>query len=361
MNIRYDLLPKAKRGTPPAKVEDFGNLRTDHMFLMNYKDGAWQDPRIVPYGPIEMMPGAIALHYGQTIFEGAKAFMHADGELYAFRFDENAKRLNHSADVLMMPPADEALQMEGLCRLLDVERAWCPTEPESSMYIRPFIFATQDKLGVMPSNQYTYCIMLSPSGPYYKGGFSKAIRLLISSKYHRAVAGGTGTAKAGGNYAASLKPAAQAYKMGAQQVLYLDASNTYLEEAGAMNHYHVLKDGTFIIPAFNDSVLKSITSLSVLELAKTGKIKARTETIALKDFLEGLKAGAITEAGGFGTAAVVSPVGSYLLEDGSVINVGDGQIGPHSRALYDLYTGMQTGRLPAPAGWLKKIEKYGAE
>lgn len=358
MKITYDLPPKEQRKTPPSKVESFGGIRTNHMFVADYKGGEWKNPRIVPYGPFEIMPGANCLHYGQTLFEGAKAFRHADGEIYTWRCDENAKRLNHSADTIMMPSIPEDLQVEGLLRLLDVERDWCPSEPESSMYIRPFMFGTEDMLGVKPSDTFTFCIMLSPSSAYYKGGFNNAITLLITQKYHRAVSGGTGTAKVGGNYAASLKPAEYAYSHGATQVLYLDASNTYIEEVGTMNHYHVMADGTFIIPAFNDSILRSITSLSVLELAQQGRIKAREERIELGKFLDDIKSGNIIEAGGFGTAAVISPVGKYLFEDGSSVTVGDGGVGRYSRELYELYSGMQTGKAPAPEGWLQKVEHY---
>lgn len=358
MNITYNLLPKDQQKTPPSKVEGFGNIRTNHMFVTDYDNGEWKNPRIVPYAPFQIFPGAACLHYGQTLFEGAKAFRHADGEVYLWRFDENAKRLNHSADVIMMPAIPEDLQTEGLLRLIDIERDWCPSEPESSMYIRPFMFATEDMLGVRASKKYTFCIMLSPSGAYYKGGFNSAITLLITDKYHRAVSGGTGTAKVGGNYAASLKPAEHAHDAGATQVLYLDASNKYLEEVGTMNHYHVLEDGTFIIPEFNDSVLRSTTSLSVLELAKMGKVKARLERIELSKFIEDLKSGKIIEAGGFGTAAVVSPVGKYLLQSGGSITVGDGQVGKYSRELYELYSGMQTGKIPAPTGWLTKVPRY---
>ena len=360
MKISYELLPKERQKTPPAEVTSFGAIRTNHMFVADYRDGDWRDLRIVPYGPFSIMPGGCGLHYGQTLFEGAKAFKHADGEVYTWRFDENAKRFNHSAAVLMMPEMPMDMQIEALGRLIDVERHWCPGVPESSLYLRPFMFATEDMLGVKPSNAYTYCIMLSPSGPYYSGGFNNAITLLITDKYHRAVSGGTGSSKCAGNYAASLRPAQFAYEHGATQVLYLDSSNTYLEEVGTMNHYHVLKDGTFIIPAFTDSILRSITSLSVLALAEMGKIKARQESIPLADFIKGLKNGEIIEAGGFGTAAVVSPVGKYIFEDGSFLTVGDGKVGRHSRALYELYSGMQTGRIPAPAGWTVKVPRYSA-
>ena len=360
MQIEYKLLPESERKSPPVYDEhlSFGQLRTNHMFLMNYSDGEWRNPRIVPYGPIALMPGAMCLHYGQTLFEGIKAFMHEDGEMYVFRPDKNAERLNHSADILCMPHVPEHLQLDAIHRLLDAERAWCPSMPQSSMYIRPYMFATQDSLGVKPSSEYIFCIMLSPSGAYYKGGFSEAIRLLITKKFHRAVSGGTGTAKAGGNYAASLRPQAYSKEFHAEQVLYLSADNATIEEVGTMNHYHVRKDGTFIIPDFGDSILRSITSLSVLELAQLGKIKARQEVIYLKDFLDDIKSGEIIEAGGFGTAAVVSPVGSYVMEDGSEYVVGNGGVGDHSRALYEYYAAIQTGHMPAPDGWLAKVERY---
>ncbi len=364
MNIRLDLLGKAKMRSLPQTSEPlpFGQLRTNHMFVVNYKDGEWRDPRIVPYGPFEMMPGAMCLHYGQTIFEGAKAFIHDDGELYLFRYEKNCERMNHSARNLCMAEIPVEMQMEATLRLLDIERAWCPTMPESSLYIRPYMFATQDSLGVKASNEYIFCIMLSPAGPYYPGGFSHPLKLLITQRYHRAVSGGTGTAKCGGNYAASLQAQEYAKSKGCGQVLYLDATNQTLEEVGTMNHYHVMADGTFVIPTFNDSVLKSITSQSVLELAQMDnlpiKVKARQETIRLDKFIADIKAGNIVEAGGFGTAAVISPVGMYALEDGTELTVGNGKTGPLSQALYDYYSQMQIGRQPAPEGWLKMVPHF---
>ncbi len=360
MQIEYRLLPPAERKSPPAADAElnFGMLRTNHIFLMEYSDGAWRNARIVPYAPIALAPGAMCLHYGQTLFEGIKAFKHQDGEIYIFRADMNARRLNHSADILCMPNIPADLQLDALHRLIDVERDWCPGTPQSSLYVRPFMFATEDALGVKPSKEYIFCIMLSPSGPYYKGGFSQAIRLLVSQNFHRAVSGGTGTAKAGGNYAASLRPASYAKKFDAAQVLYLSADNTSIEEVGSMNHYHVLKDGTFIIPAFNDTILRSITSLSVLDLAEAGLIKARQEEILLKDFLAGITSGDIIEAGGFGTAAVISPVGEYVFEDGTRYTVGNGQVGQHSKRLFEVYSEMQTGKRPAPEGWLARVERF---
>ncbi|MDR2892320.1 MAG: branched-chain amino acid aminotransferase [Deltaproteobacteria bacterium] len=359
MNIRYELLDPSKQMKPYEKAPAFGVGRTSHMFVAEFDDGEWHDARIVPYGPLPIMPGAICLHYGQTLFEGAKAFNHPDGELYLWRFEMNAERVNKSADVICMQNIPVELQVEGCMRLLDVDRYMTPNQPESSMYIRPFMIGTQDSLGIKSSNKYTYVIMLSPAGPYYADGFNKATTLLISSKYHRAVHGGTGNSKTGGNYAASLRPYYYAHEQGADQVLYLDASNEYIEEAGGMNHYHVLKDGTFIIPAFNDSILHSITSRTVMELAAMGKVKARQERIRVKDFIADIKNGNIIEAGALGTAAVISPNGTYIFDDGTPpITVADGKVGKYSRQLYELYSGMQTGKIPAPEGWSKKVEHY---
>lgn len=360
MQIRYELLAESRRKSPPAKVETYGQERTNHVFMADYRDGKWQDPRIVPYdGAINnLKPGSVCLHYGQTIFEGAKAFRHPDGEIYAWRFDKNASRLNESADIIVMPRLPEEFQIEACLRLLDLERDFCPAEPDSSMYIRPFMFGTQDSLGAKPSGTYTFCIMLSPSAALIKGGFSSGVSMLISTQYHRAVSGGTGAAKTGGNYAASLRPAQFAYAHGAAQVLYLDSTNTDIEEGGLMNHYHVLDDGTFVIPSFSDSMLKSVTSLSVLELGRLGKIKVRQERVPIQEFIADVRSGRIVEAGCLGTAAVISPVTAYLFEDETSLPVGDGQVGRHSRALYELYTGMQSGRIPAPPGWLLKVERF---
>lgn len=357
MDIKLELLPESKRQHSVIKSMDslpFGKLRCDHMFLMDYSDGEWHSPRIVPYADFSIPPGAIALHYGQSIFEGAKAFRHDDGEIYTFRFEKNAARMNFSADVLCMPSIPEEYQIEGTMRLLDIEREWCPTLAESSLYIRPFMFATEDCLGVKPSDTYTFCVMISPSGPYYAGGFSNTVTLLVTEKFHRATPGGTGAAKASGNYAASLRAQLFAKSKGAAQVLYLDAANEYLEEVGAMNHFHVLKDGTVIIPEFTETILRSVTSESMLELLPN----ARQERIKVSDFLEMVKNGDIIEAGGFGTAAVITPVGRYVLDDGTEYVVGDGNIGKHTRELYERYTGMQTGRVPAPEGWLRKVPRY---
>ncbi|NKF52223.1 branched-chain amino acid aminotransferase [Shewanella sp. WXL01] len=361
MEIKYNLKPASERRTEQFKPEGnvgFGKLRTDHMFLMDYRDGEWVDPRIVPYGPFEMAPGAMTLHYGQSIFEGAKAFKHDDGEIYTFRLNKNAQRMNRSADIVCIPNIDEQLQVDAINALIDVDRLWFPEQDGACLYIRPFIFATEDRLSVSPSEQYTFCVMLSPSGAYYSAdGVNEGIRLLISTEFHRAVSGGTGASKAAGNYAASLRAGKAAAEYGAAQVLYLDSTNTQIEEVGAMNHFHILKDGTVIIPEFTDTILKSITSQSIMELGEQLGCEVRQETVMLDKFIADIEAGEIVEAGGFGTAAVVSPVSSYIFEDGRIVTVGDGSVGPRIKRIYQVYTDMQKGLMAAPEGWVQKVER----
>ena len=360
MKIDYKLKSASNRRTEqftPTEDIGFGQLRTDHMFLMDYKDGQWVEPRIVPYGPLTMPPGAMALHYGQSIFEGAKAYKHQDGEIHTFRLDMNAARMNHSGAVVCMPAIDEQMQIDAIHALIDVDRLWFPEQDGACLYVRPFVFATEDHISVRSSKNYTFCVLLSPSGAYYKDGNNKAIRLLVSEQYHSAVSGGTGSAKASGNYSASLKASETAQSYGASQVLYLDSTNEYIEEAGAMNHYHVRKDGTVIIPKFTDTILKSITSQSILGLSEQLGFEVKQESIKIKDFIADVKSGDIIEAGGFGTAAVVSPVGSYIFENNDVITVGDGNVGKYTLAMYKLLTDIQMGRQQGPQAWVQRVER----
>ncbi len=363
MDIRYQLKPRAARRQKPFLPDGplpFGQLRTDHMFLMDYVDGQWIDPRIVPYGPLALAPGAVALHYAQEIFEGAKAFLHEDGEIHAFRIDKNAARLNRSGAGVLIPPIPEDDQVQAILSLLDVDRLWAPHQEGASLYIRPFVFGTQDSLGVKPSSRYTFCVFLSPSGPYYPAGFREPVKLLVTRRFHRAAPGGTGAFKTGGNYAASLMAGHVAHEHGASQVLFLDVTDTYIEEAGAMNHFHVTRAGELLIPTFTETILRSITSESVLELGERHLgVRVRQDRIPVEQFLDDVRSGAITEAGGFGTAAVVSAVGSYVFDDATELRVGDGHIGPHTRKVYEALTGIQRGKRPAPEGWLflaKRVE-----
>jgi branched-chain amino acid aminotransferase len=355
MNIRRDLKPTAARRAGPFRPQGalpFGQLRTDHMFLMDWIDGAWIEPRIVPYGPISLDPGAVVLHYSQEIFEGAKAFKHADGEIHAFRIDRNAARLNRSAHGLCMPVIPVEDQVEAILTLLDVDRLWFPEQHGASLYIRPFMIGTQDSLGVKSSNRFLFCVLLSPSGPYYPAGFTEPVKLLITKRFHRAAPGGTGAMKTGGNYAASLRAGVVAHELGASQVLFLDTTDTYIEEAGAMNHYHVTRDGRLVTPARTDTILRGITSESVTALGRALGVEPVQQRIPLERFLEDVRSGAVTEAGGFGTAAVVSPVGAYVFEDGTEVIVGNGGIGEHTRHFYELVTAIQRGEREGPPGWL---------
>lgn len=341
----------------PKEKLPFGKLRTDHMFVADYIDNEWKNAQIIPYSDFNISPGAIVLHYAQSIFEGAKAFMHPDNEIYTFRIDKNAERLNISADCLCMPNIPVDFQIEAIHTLIDIDRLWFPLQEGASLYIRPFMFSVDDSLGVHPGSKYKFAVILSPSGPYYPDGFSKPIRLLITKKFHRATPGGTGYAKASGNYAASLRAGEFAKKFGANQVLYLDTTNTYIEEAGAMNHYHITSDGTVVIPEFTDTILKSITSQSIIELADKLGLNVIQKRIKIEDFINDVKSGKIVEAGGFGTAAVISPVGEYVFEDGTSLTVGSGQIGPISKKIYEYYTGLQYGRIKDTKGWLRKVDK----
>jgi branched-chain amino acid aminotransferase len=362
--------PFTPKGTLP-----FGELVSDHMFLMDYSNGEWHSPRIVPYGPLEIvdtknyqnrvhvMPNTATLHYCQTVFEGAKAFQHPNGELYTFRIDENCKRLNHSARKLCMKEIPPEVQSKAINTLLDIERLWMPQQDNASIYIRPFIFGTGGFLGVKSSVDYIFCTFLSPSGSYFPGGF-EPIKLMLTDKHKRVAPKSVGTAKTGGNYAASLEAAEKAKGLGAKQVLYMDVTDRFIEETGAMNVYMVTKDQEIIIPEFTDTILESITSRSFLELGDRLEYPVFQEKVLALDFVIDIALGEITENGGLGTAATVAPVGTQIIDIGErkrtrlrEMIVGDGQVGPVSKKMYDLLTGIQTGRYEAPKDWVKKVER----
>ncbi|HBU07189.1 MAG TPA: branched-chain amino acid aminotransferase [Candidatus Magasanikbacteria bacterium] len=339
------------RGNKPL---GFGVLRTDHMFMMNYSNSKWYDPRIIPYQDIKVAPGAIGLNYSQTIFEGIKAFKHKDGKKYLFRADEHVNRFNHSAEIMCTPSIPVNDQLQAIKSLIKVEEAWFPEQSGASIYVRPLLFSNEDCLGVRPGNSFIYCIFLSPSGEYYSQGLN-GISLLTTKKFQRVLSWGIGTAKTGVNYGSSLYILQKAKSLGAQQVLFLDKNGEYLEEAGTMNHFYVNNKNEIIIPKFNSSILRSITSLSFLDLTKKLGYKIRQKNILFADFIKDLKNGYITEAGGLGTAAVVTPVVEYILDNGKKIKVGNGQVGPVAKKMYSLFTGIQSGEIKSPKGWLLKV------
>ena len=327
----------------------FGNYYTDHMFLMNYDEGkGWHDPRIVPYGPIELDPAAMCLHYGQEVFEGLKAYRTEDGRILLFRPDRNMARLNSSNERLCIPAIDEAFAVEAIKKLVSVDQDWIPTAEGTSLYIRPFIFATEAQVGVHPAQELLFAIILSPVGAYYPEGLNP-VKIYVEDKYVRAVRGGMGYTKTGGNYAASLKAQDEAEKVGYTQVLWLDGvERKYIEEVGTMNVFFVIDD-EIVTPELQGSILPGVTRMSCIELLKKQGYKVSERRLSIED------AGKLTEAFGSGTAAVISPIGE-LKWDEKVMTINNGEIGTISQHLYDTLTGIQWGKLPDPYGWTVEVK-----
>ena len=340
--------PKAK--PVPGQKLGFGKIFTDHMFVMNYTEGqGWHDPRVVPFQNISLSPAAMVYHYGQEMFEGLKAYKGDDGEVYLFRPDMNAKRTNASNERLVIPQLPEEDFVQAVKAVVDVDRDWVPTEPGTSLYIRPFIIATDEFLGVAPSKTYLFMIILAPSGAYYESGLAP-VGIWIEDEYVRAVRGGMGYAKTGGNYAASLIAQQKAHDAGYSQVLWLDGvERKYIEEVGAMNIFFKI-GGTVITPELNGSILPGITRNSVLELCRSWGYPVEERKISADELIEAQKNGTLEECWGTGTAAVISPVGKLRYID-EVMTINGGNIGELSQKLYDTITGIQTGKLEDPRGW----------
>ena len=348
-----------KTTTPKQKPLDqsklgFGNYYTDHMFMMNYDEGeGWHDARIVPYAPIPLDPAAMCLHYGQEVFEGLKAYKTPDGGIQLFRPDKNMARLNVSNDRLCIPAVDEAFCVEAIKKLVEVDADWIPTAPGTSLYIRPYIFAVDPQIGVHPAHHLLFVIILSPVGSYFADGL-KPVDIYIEQKYVRAVKGGTGFAKTAGNYSSSLKAQADAEKIGYSQVLWLDGvERKYIEEVGAMNIFFVIGDEV-VTPELSGSILPGITRMSTIELLKNLGYNVSERKITAEELFEAHDRGDLKESFGTGTAAVISPIGSFEW-DGKKITVADGGIGKISQMLYDTITGIQSGKLEDKYGWTVKV------
>ena len=333
----------------------FGNYYTDHMFLMNYDEGkGWHDPRIVPYGPIELDPAAMCLHYGQEVFEGLKAYRTEDGRILLFRPDRNMARLNSSNERLCIPAIDEAFAVEAIKKLVSVDQDWIPTAEGTSLYIRPFIFATEAQVGVHPAQELLFAIILSPVGAYYPEGLNP-VKIYVEDEYVRAVRGGMGYTKTGGNYAASLKAQDEAEKVGYTQVLWLDGvERKYIEEVGTMNVFFVIDD-EIVTPELQGSILPGVTRMSCIELLKKQGYKVSERRLSIEEVAEAADAGKLKEAFGSGTAAVISPIGE-LKWDEKVMTINNGEIGTISQHLYDTLTGIQWGKLPDPYGWTVEVK-----
>lgn len=350
MQITVQYTAQKKQLPPPGAALGFGQAFTDHMFLYDYDEGhGWHGARIVPYGPLALDPSCAALHYGQTIFEGLKCYRRPDGGLQLFRPLDNFERLQRSARRMAMQAPSVADCLEGLTKLLQIDAAWVPADCGTSLYIRPFVIATDSQLGVHPSHRYHFAIILSPVGAYYPQGL-KPNDIYIESQYVRAVRGGTGEAKTGGNYSASLLAAQSAQQKGYVQVLWLDGVyQRYVEEVGAMNIFFVY--GNHLrTPALNGSILPGITRDSVLRLAQDLGYTAAQEKIDIHELLKDLAAGRITESFGVGTAAVISPVGAFCYGERRYV-LGE-RPGPISQLFYDRLTDIQYGRLSDSYGWV---------
>jgi len=353
IRIEKTTTPKAL----PAKDNPltFGTIFTDHMFVMNYQKGkGWFDPRVVPYQPISLEPSAMVFHYGQEMFEGLKAYRADDGRALLFRPDMNAKRTNNTNKRLCIPeiPVEDFIQ--AVQAVVKVDEAWIPNKPGTSLYIRPFIIATDPFLGVRPSDTYLFIIILSPVGAYYPEGLNP-VKIWIEDDYVRAVKGGIGEAKTGGNYVASMAAQLKAHDEGYSQVLWLDGvERKYIEEVGAMNIFFKI-NGKVLTPMLNGSILPGITRNSVIALCKEWGYEVEERRISVDELYEASVNGTLEEVWGTGTAAVISPVGHLRFQD-QVMQIKDGGIGELSQKLYDTVTGIQLGKIEDTRGWVVEVK-----
>ncbi|MFD1706595.1 branched-chain amino acid aminotransferase [Siminovitchia sediminis] len=356
MNNQIEIQLSAKRKEKPSFSDlKFGKTYTDHMFIMDYsREKGWYDPRIVPYQPITLDPAATIFHYGQTIFEGLKAYKNENEEVFLFRPEENFKRLNRSSVRLCIPEVDEDLALEALVKLVSIDRDWVPDVKGTSLYIRPFTISTEPNLDVTPSQKYRFMIIMSPVGAFYKEGMNP-VKIAVESEYVRAVRGGTGNAKTAGNYAAAMLVQEKASAAGYSQVLWLDGKeNKYIEEVGSMNVFFKI-NGEVVTPELSGSILEGITRKSVIELLKHWGVPVSERRISMEEVYEAHQNGQLEEAFGTGTAAVISPIGE-LFWNGEIISINDNKTGELSLKIYNTLTGIQIGKEDDPFGWRVKVE-----
>lgn len=354
MNIKIikTTTPKPK---PDPSALGFGKYFSDHMFVMDYTEGVgWHDAVVQPYAPFSMDPATMVFHYGQAIFEGLKAYKTAAGQTLLFRPLKNLERINISNDRLCIPPIDVDFCLEAIKTLINVDEQWIPTAEGTSLYIRPFIIATDVHVGVRPSQTYKFIVILSPVGAYYPEGLNP-VKIYVEPEYVRAVKGGVGFAKTAANYAASLKAQVEAQKKGYTQVLWLDGlEKKYVEEVGTMNVFFAIGD-EIITPALNGSILSGVTRDSAIEMMRSWGFKVSERQIAIEEVYDAHKNGTLKEIFGTGTAAVISPVGE-LNYGGDIITIGGGKIGELSGKLYDAITGIQTGNQADTMGWTLSVD-----
>jgi branched-chain amino acid aminotransferase len=348
-NIEIKHIEKSKIASVDFNNLPFGSVFSDHMLTCTFKDGKWQEPIITPFEPISLDPSAKIFHYGQSIFEGMKAYKDAEGTTLLFRPLENCKRLNKSAERLVIPQIPEEIFMNGLEALLKVDEAWIPTNEGSSLYIRPFMFASGNGFHASPADEYKFMICTAPSGAYFAG----KVKVLIEEKYARAANGGVGFAKAGGNYAAQFYPTQLAIEKGYNQVIWTDDNtHEYIEEAGAMNIFVRIND-TLITSPTNDRILDGITRKSIIKIAENLKIDVEVRKISVSEVIAAAQSGSLKEMFGTGTAAVISPISGfgYQEKDYDLPELDK----PFAALLKKTITDIQTNKTEDPYGWRMKL------
>ncbi|MDQ2086812.1 branched-chain amino acid aminotransferase [Herbivorax sp. ANBcel31] len=351
--ISFEKTQNPKEKPDPSNL-GFGELFTDHMFIMDYTEGkGWHDPRIVPYAPLQLDPSTMVFHYGQAIFEGLKAYKTEDEKILLFRPEKNMERINFSNDRMCIPYIDTKFAVDAVKELVSIEKDWIPDAEGTSLYIRPFIIATDPFLGVRPSLTYKFIIILSPVGAYYKEGINP-VKIYVENKYVRAVKGGVGFSKTLGNYASSLKAQIEAKNKGYTQVLWLDGvERKYVEEVGTMNVFFNI-DGEIITPSLEGSILPGITRSSTIELLKSWGITVTERKIDINEIYEAHSKGKLIEAFGTGTAAVISPIGELNWND-NIIKINNGEIGSLSSKIYSTLTGIQYGKIEDNFDWTVEV------
>lgn len=359
MDIQLIPLDASQQRMVPTQDLGFCVHFANRMFTQRYSRGrGWHDAKIEPYAPLQLSPATSVLHYAQLIFEGLKAYRRPDGHINLFRPMENMRRFNNSARRMAMAMVDEEEHLEAICRLIEAEQEWVPSTPDATLYIRPTLIATDDALGVHASASYLHFVIISPVGPYFKEGFNP-VPVYITDEYVRAVRGGVGEAKTGGNYAASLYAGEDARQRGYSQVLWLDAlEHRWVEEVGAMNICFVYDGRRIVTPPLTGSILPGVTRKSVIELGRHLGYEVAEEMVDVHQMLEDVKNGRITEVFGCGTAAVIAPVGKLGFHD-EAITVHGNEPGPVARHLYQQLTDIQFGRVPDPFGWTYTIQANG--
>lgn len=354
MDIKF-IKRKELQEKPDQTKLGFGKHFTDYMFVMDYDEGiGWHDATIMPYGPIPMNPATVVLHYAQETFEGLKAYRRADGQIQLFRPEMNARRMIKSNERLCMATLPEEMFVEAVNELIKVEADWVPSEPETSLYIRPFMFACESSLGVHKAVSYKFMIILSPVGAYYAAGLAP-VKIMVEDEYVRAVEGGTGFTKCGGNYAGSIIGQVKAEKYGCSQVLWLDGrERKYVEEVGAMNIMFKI-DGEIYTAPIEGTVLPGITRDSIIHILKDWGYKVNETKLAIDDLMQAGREGRLEEVFGTGTAAVISPVGALVYKE-EELTINNFQIGDLTQKLYDHLTGIQWGRIEDNYNWTRLVK-----